>query len=154
LTENIIPVSDLRTLLADLIENAVITAKSGGGKEILVSIGVSEGRYLVDILDSGVPFEANTLVHLGLEKTTTHAEHGGSGIGLVTAFEILKHYRASLIIEEFSDESTPYSKRVSVKFDGLNQYIVKTMRHREILSPVSQRDDLIVLALNKAAAGA
>jgi len=146
MTENIIPVSDLRTLLADLIENAVIAAKSGGGKEILVSIGVSEGRYLVDILDSGVPFEANTLVHLGLEKTTTHAEHGGSGIGLVTAFEILKLYRASLIIEEFSGESTPYSKRVSVRFDGLNQYIVKTIRHKEIKA-LSQRDDLVVLAV-------
>jgi signal transduction histidine kinase len=145
MTENIIPVSDLRALLADLIENAVIAAKSSANREILVSIGVSESCYLIGILDSGVPFEPDTLVHLGLQKTTTHAEHGGSGIGLVTAFEILKHYRASLIIEEFSDESTPYSKRVSVKFDGLNQYIVKTMRHREITA-LSQRDDLIVLA--------
>ncbi len=40
------------------------SGESGGGKEILVYLGVSEGRYLVDILDSGVPFESNTLVHL------------------------------------------------------------------------------------------
>lgn len=145
MTENIISVSDLRTLLADLMENAVIAAKSSANKEILVSISISEGCYTIGIMDSGVPFEPDTIVHLGLKKTTTHAEHGGSGIGYETVFEILKLYRASLMIEEFSDASMPYSKRVSVKFDGLNQYIVKTMRHREIQA-LSQRDDLIVLA--------
>lgn len=80
---------------------------------------------MIDIFDSGVAFEQETLINFGREKTTTHANAGGSGIGLMTVFEILNFYSASFIIEEFSDSDNTFSKKISVKFDNLNQYIVK-----------------------------
>lgn len=141
--ENIISDSDLRTLLADLIENAIIATKKAENRRILVSIGISCDCYLISVLDSGIPFEVNTIVNLGLKKATTHADDGGSGIGLLTVFHIVKTHCASLVIEELCDNGI-YTKRLSVKFDGLNQYIVKTSRYNEILS-VSQRKELVVL---------
>lgn len=143
LVENIISETDLNTLLADLVENAMIATKSSNSKRILVSISISEGHYLVDIFDSGIPFEVETIVNIGLKKITTHADSGGSGIGLATAFEIFKKHNASFIIEEFADENSLFTKKVSVKFDNLNQYIIKTMRSSEIKA-FSQREDLIV----------
>lgn len=141
--ENIISDSDLKTLLADLIENAIIATKKAENKRVLVSIGISSGYYLISVLDSGIPFEADTIVNLGLKKATTHADEGGSGIGLLTIFQILKAHRASLAIEELSDNSI-YTKRLSVKFDGLDQYIVKTARYNEI-EAISQRKELVIL---------
>ncbi len=141
--ENIISDSDLKTLLADLIENAIIATKKAENKRVLVSIGISSGYYLISVLDSGIPFEVDTIVNLGLKKATTHADEGGSGIGLLTIFQILKAHRASLAIEELSDNSI-YTKRLSVKFDGLDQYIVKTARYNEI-EAISQRKELVVL---------
>lgn len=141
--ENIISDSELRTLLADLIENAIISTKRAINKRILVSIGISNSHYLISILDSGIPFEANTIVNLGINKATTHASDGGSGIGLLSVFQIIKARCASFIIEEFS-ESSIYTKRLSVKFDYLNQYIVKTTRYYEIKS-LSRREDLVLL---------
>jgi signal transduction histidine kinase len=141
--ENIILDSDLRTLLADLIENAIISTKKAINKRILVSIGISDCHYLINVLDSGIPFEEKTIVDLGLNKATTHAEEGGSGIGLLTVFQIIKAHLASFIIEEFPDNSI-YTKKLSVKFDCLDQYIVKTTRYNEIRS-ISRREDLVVL---------
>lgn len=143
LVENIISETDLNTLLADLIENAIIATKSSNSKRILVSISISEGHYLVDIFDSGIPFYVETIANLGLKKITTHSDSGGSGIGLATAFEIFKKHNASFIIEEFANENIFFTKKVSVKFDNLNQYIIKTMRSSEIKA-FSQREDLIV----------
>jgi Histidine kinase-, DNA gyrase B-, and HSP90-like ATPase. len=126
LVENIIAVSDLRTLLADLIENAIIASKDCDKRKVLVSSGVFEGYYTIDIFDSGVPFELETLINFGRKKTTTHANAGGSGIGLMTVSEILNSYHTSFVIEEFSESDAAFSKKVSVKFDNLNQYAVKS----------------------------
>ena len=143
LVENIISETDLNTLLADLIENAIIATKSNDRKRILVSLSISEGHYLIDIFDSGIPFEAKTIVNLGLNKITTHADNGGSGIGLTTAFEFFKKYSASFIVEEFTNENILFTKKLSVEFDEKNQYLIKTMRSSEIKA-FSQREDLIV----------
>ena len=142
LVGNIILESDLNTLLADLIENAIIATKYGENRKILVSLGICEDCYLIDVFDSGIPFDAETIVNLGLKKFTTHND--GSGIGLTTAFEIFKKYGASFLIEEFDSENTLFTKKVSVKFDKLNKYIAKTLRNPEI-EAISQRDDLILM---------
>lgn len=143
MVENIISDSELRTLLADLIENAIIATKRVVNKKILVSIGISEGHYFISVLDSGIPFELKTIADLGIKKATTHAEEGGSGIGLLTIFQIAKRHSASFILEEFSNNNI-YTKRISIKFDGQNQYIVKSARYNTINS-LSQREELVVL---------
>jgi len=144
MAQNILSESDLSTLLADLIENAIIATGGRTPKKILVSIGIADCHFVIDVFDSGIPFQPETLVQLGLKKITTHADNGGSGIGLTTAFEIFKKYSASFMIEEFSDTDSLYTKKVSVIFDSLGQYSIKPakMTERNLLS---QREDLIVL---------
>ena len=143
MVENIISDSELRTLLADLIENAIIATKASISKKILVFIGISNSSYLINVMDSGIPFEVNTIVDLGLKRATTHADDGGSGIGLVMAYQVIKEHHASFIIEEYSGNNI-YTKKLSVKFDGLEQYIVKSDRYNEIRS-LSPREELVLL---------
>lgn len=127
LIANVIDENYLNTLLADLIENAVIATKKCDKKRIFVNVGVIDNCYSIDVFDSGIPFETNVIMNIGVQKITTHANEGGSGIGLATAFEILRTCKASFIIEEFDDNS-PFTKKVSIKFDKLNKYIVKSKK--------------------------
>ncbi len=142
LTENFITEMDLKTLLADLIENAIIASKRREKKNIMVHMGIEDKCYLVEVFDSGVPFTLETLSLMGLKRTTTHADEGGSGIGIMTLFEILQKTRASLVIEEFTGHSL-FTKKVSLCFDGLGQYRIKTDRADEIRL-LSKREELLV----------
>ena len=110
--------TDLQTLLCDHIKDAIIAVDSYGesGGRILVSLSKQNDNYCVDIYDSGVAFEPETLTKLGLERVTTHAASGGSGIGFMTTFETLRKAYASLIITEFENRA-PFSKSVSFRFD-------------------------------------
>ncbi len=128
LTKNIIPSSDLRTILADLIENAIIAIKSSNlsNKKILVSLGIINQSYEVDIYDSGIPFESETICHLGQKNNTTHANSGGSGIGLITVLETLRRYNASFYIEQIQNAHNIFTKKISIRFDNLNECIFKT----------------------------
>ena len=121
LTDNIISEADLNTLLSDLVENAVIATKSQPNKAILLTVGIDrEGFYRIDIFDSGEPFAQCVLENLGFRQITTHKDSGGSGIGLVTVFNILKKYNASLVIEQNLQQMN-FTKRVSVLFDNKNE---------------------------------
>ena len=116
----------LRTMTADLLENAIIATKSCETRRILLTIGICDDCYVVQVEDSGVAFEAETLQELGKKRTTTHADEGGSGIGMMEVFEIMRDTGASLYIEKLCD-SRGFTKRVSVRFDGKGEYI-----HREV----------------------
>jgi len=111
----------LRTLTADLLENAIIATKSCDARRILFTIGIVDDCYAVQIEDSGVAFAEETLRALGKEKTTTHADEGGSGIGMMEVFEIMRGTGASLYIEKL-DDGRGFTKRVSVRFDGVGEY--------------------------------
>lgn len=137
--------TDLQTLLCDHIKDAVIAveaAKESGGK-ILVELSEKSGSYTVSIFDNGVPFAAETLARLGRERVTTHADSGGSGIGFMTTFETLRKTGASLMIAEF-EPHTPFSKAVSVLFNGENAFIIRSYRS-EALKKTIQRDDILFL---------
>lgn len=146
LVDSIIAVADLSTLLADLIENAIIATKISTKKNILVSINIIDCFYSIDIFDSGIPFESDVLLNLGQKKATTHANDGGSGIGMMTTFEILNKYHASLFIEEFPKDNSIFTKKVSIKFDNKNQYIVKT-EESEKIQYLEQRADLSLVII-------
>lgn len=143
MVEKVIPESDLNTVLADLCENAILAAKDSERKSVLLVIGISDGCYSIDVFDSGLPFEIDTLANLGLKKITTRAESGGSGIGLATTFEIKEAHNASFIIEEYNNDGQLFTKKVSLKFDNLNQYLVITKRD-DAVKASSQRADLTV----------
>lgn len=118
LVETCIPEKELSTLLADLGENAIIAVKSSDRKRIMLNVGIKNNCYFVDLFDSGAPFADEVINNLGIKKTTTHKNEGGSGIGLMSTMGILKSTNASLEIEHFKDNEL-FTKRVSVVFDNL-----------------------------------
>jgi hypothetical protein len=136
--------TDLQTLLCDHIKDAIIAVDSRGeaGGKILVNLSVQNDNYCIDIYDNGVDFDVDTLSKLGLERVTTHADTGGSGIGFVTTFETLRKAYASLIITEFENK-TPFSKSVAFRFDGENAFIIHSYRS-EVLKKVIGRNDTII----------
>lgn len=143
LTETVIKETDLSTLIADLLENALNAVGGADLKHILLCIGIEGDHYSLDVFDSGAPISEEVLPHLGKQRFTSHAETGGSGIGMMTTFEILRKYSASFVLDEIN-VSKPYSKKLSICFDGLNQFRVKSNRP-ELLELQSTRPDAILI---------
>ncbi|MGN0154024.1 MAG: ATP-binding protein [Lachnospiraceae bacterium] len=133
------------TLLADLIDNAIIATKYNNGRHVLLNIGTVSKYYAIHIFDSGIPFTKEVLVKLGQEQITTHADDSGSGIGLMQTHEILKKHGASLFIDEFTPDTGLYTKKVSVVFNKLNHYTLYTTRDEQEITYLNQRSDLTVV---------
>lgn len=136
--------TNLQTLLCDHIKDAIIAVDSRGeaGGKILVNLSMQNDNYCIDIYDNGVEFSVDTLSKLGLERVTTHADTGGSGIGFMTTFETLKKAYASLIITEFENQ-TPFTKSVSFRFDGENAFIIHSYRSEELKKVIDRNDVMI-----------
>lgn len=137
--------TDLQTLICDHIKDAIIAvdAKNENNGKILVELSMENDNYTITIFDSGVDFEIDTLSKLGKERVTTHADNGGSGIGFMTTLETLRKSYASLIITEYENK-TPFSKSVSIRFDGNTAFIIQSYRKEELQSALN-RGDVILL---------
>lgn len=133
----------LCTLLADLVENALIVTRYAHGRHVLVAMGVLDGYPTLHVFDSGSPFSAEVLLKYGKESITTHADDAGSSIGLMQTATLLTNHNASLYIEEFP--SGMYTKKVSVVFDQHGSYTLYTSRTEEELAPLKKRLDLIIV---------
>lgn len=131
----------LTTLIADLTENAFISTRECEQKHVLVDIGIENHIYVLSVFDSGKYFDKNVLLHLGIRRFTTYPKEGGSGIGLMTAFEIMDKYKASFLLDECTDDAT-YTKVVSICFDGLGQIRVRSHRP-DILDLRCNRTDIL-----------
>lgn len=125
---NVITLSQFETLLGDLIRNSIIAINhtSNENRNIMLVFGLKNEVYELDIYDSGVNFEIETLLKLGLEKCSTHLNEGGTGIGFITTFETLQNTKSSLIITEMN--SGNYSKCIGIRFDGNSNYIIDSYR--------------------------
>lgn len=135
MVQKIIDSKMLETLLGDHIKDAIIAINSSQNtyKNILVTIGIVKECYEISIYDTGIEFEIDTLLKLGLERITTHKSTGGSGIGFTTTFETLAKTKASLIIEEKHPiTNNDYTKIVRIRFDGKKEYRIKSYRQNEI----------------------
>lgn len=131
----IIQKNKLETLIGDHIRDAIIAINAGNNKfrSILTILGIKDDCYELCIYDSGVEFTIDTLLKLGIEPTTTHRDTGGSGIGFMTTFETMKETKASLIINEKSTPSVnDYTKAVTIRFDGKNEYRICSYREDKI----------------------
>jgi signal transduction histidine kinase len=128
MTDKIIEQGKLETLIGDHLQDAIIAinASNNSFRNILVILGLAGNCYEIKIFDSGIPFQADTLMRLGTDYITTHADAGGSGIGFMNTFKIMNECNASLIINEKAADD--YSKSVTIRFDGKNQYIIETYR--------------------------
>lgn len=135
MTNNVVSKEDLEILLADHIKNAIIAIKHTDNinRSIMVKIGDINSVYGINIYDSGIEFELDTLKNLGKTPSTTHAEEGGTGMGFMNTFETLAKYKASLTIEEYNKPNKDnYTKMISIKFDNKNEFEIKSYRQNEI----------------------
>lgn len=126
---------DLEILIADLIKNAIIAINHSENinKSILVRLGIIDGEYSLYVYDSGIEFEINTLNNLGIKPSTTHANDGGTGMGLMNTFDTLKKYKASLVIEEYGKPvEDNFTKVIRIIFDKENTYKISSYREEEI----------------------
>lgn len=133
LLSNVIPINLLEILISDMLNNSIIAINhsSTDVKSILVKFDFSD--YIeIRIYDTGIPFEIDTLVKLGKEKITTHKNDGGNGIGFFTTFDTLKKTNGSIIIEEYKENKSKYSKCIIFRFDNRGEYIICSHRYNEI----------------------
>lgn len=136
---NLIQKNKLETLIGDHLRDAIIAINSSNNtnKEIFTIIGTKDDIYELCIFDTGIEFETNTLLKLGLEPATTHKDTGGTGIGFITTFETLKECKASIEIEEKGTVSdTDYTKAVKFIFDGKSEYRIKSYRSDKLQSTI------------------
>ncbi len=140
--ENKIPKNKLETLLTDHIRDAIIAIENSENKNRKIEVKFSNKEfYQVEFYDTGIEFEIETLLNLGLERTTTHKATGGTGIGFMTTFETLKECKASLEIEEFNNKE--YTKAVIIRFDDKNEYRIHSYRAEEIKNKI--QDNRIII---------
>lgn len=133
---------DLNTIILDLAENAIIAAESFSPRYVLLVTEMQNENLWISIYDSGEYFQPNVLLNMGLKRVTTHKKTGGSGIGLMTTFELLRNCRASFIINE-NISNDNYRKSVSVCFDDLSQFRLFTNR-TDIIKALNKRSDIII----------
>lgn len=123
LIENVIDEGDLSTLVADFVENGIIACRHQEVRNVLLSIETEDGIYSINVYDSGMAFDRGIISKLGRSRVTTHGDSGGSGIGMMTAFEISRRYNASLYIDE-SVANGIYVKKVGMRFNGAGAFEV------------------------------
>ena len=126
---------DLEILIADLIKNAIIAINhsENNNKSILVRLGIIDGAYSLNVYDSGIEFEIDTLINLGVKPSTTHVNDGGTGMGWMNTFDTLKKYKASLVIEEYGKPvEDNFTKVIRIIFDKENTYKISSYREEEI----------------------
>ena len=135
MVNKIIDKDKLVTLIGDHLRDAIIAVNSSTNtfRSIIATIGLHDKYYEFCVHDTGIEFEIDTLLKLGLEPTTTHKDTGGTGIGFITTFETLKETKGSLIIEEKHKMcSNDYTKTLIFRFDGKNEYKIYSYRADEI----------------------
>lgn len=110
---------ELSTLIADLLENALNAVKSCSKRNILLSVSFLEhnSHASIDVYDNGNAFPVHVFRNIGKIPTTTHANTGGSGIGLMTVCKITASANASLRITHIKG-NPDYSKKISIIFDN------------------------------------
>ena len=134
---------DITHLLADLLENAIIAVTPCTSRKIRLQIYPYRKWFVIELSDTGIPFQTESLLQFGIQQLTTHKDSGGSGIGLMDIWKLKEKYHASIHITEYPD-SSPFSKRITFLLDHRNQYLIRTWRCEE-LKTESRRTDLCIL---------
>ena len=135
MTNHYIGKDELEILLADHIKNAIIAIgyADSVNKSILVRLGKIDGNYGLYIYDSGIEFEIDTFINLGIKPSTTHKDNGGTGMGFMNTFDTLRKYKASLEIEEIGKPCKDnFTKVLKFKFDNKEEFTIKSYRKDEI----------------------
>lgn len=119
LLSKITDITDLTTILCDLGENAVIATKNISESKILIAFDYAESNApRICVYDNGPLFDEKVIANMGKRRVTTHKDDGGSGIGLMTLFEILNKYNASFCLDE--RQNNEFTKCIRLTFDNLH----------------------------------
>lgn len=132
--------TDLSHLLSNLLDNAFIATSYTANRIIQLQFYEVNKFFVIEIADSGIPFETESLVNFGLTQRTTHEDEGGSGMGLMEIWKIKEKLGATLHIEEYELPS-PYSKKISFTFNRKNRFSIRSWRKDDI-QQISRRIDL------------
>lgn len=135
MTNNFVSKEELEILLADHIKDAIIAVQHSDNinRSILVRLGLIDEFYSLYIYDTGIEFEIDTLINLGTKPITTHADEDGTGMGFLNTFDTLKKHKASMVIDEIGKPCKDnYTKVIMIKFDGKDEFKVKSYRLQEI----------------------
>lgn len=135
--------ADLVHILSDTLKNAIIATRHNNGKIIKLSMLKLKGIPTIAISDSGIPFTIDTYMNFGLEKSSTHMDEGGSGIGLLDIWSLKEKYKATLYIDEQPTTDT-YTKQLVFIFDKKNRYMISSNRYKEIQHQQSRADLYVV----------
>ncbi len=139
--------TDFNAILCDLGENALIAAKHVENGKVKAVLDYAGGIATLKLYDNGAPFDEKVIAEMGRTEITTHKNDGGSGIGLVTAFKILKKYSASICIDEvLADDACKadgYAKCIVIRADGNGLRVIKTGRD-SVKKIAASRSDLTV----------
>ena len=135
--------ADLVHLLSDSLKNAIIATKHNNGKNIKLSMLKLKGIPTIAISDSGIPFTIDTYMNFGFEKSSTHTDEGGSGIGLLDIWSLKEKYKATLYIDEHPTTDT-FTKQLVFIFDKKNRYMISSNRYKEIQHQQSRADLYVV----------
>ena len=138
-----IPENDFIHMLSDLLSNAINACKDIPSSSIQVYLGSMENIPTIKVLNMGNVFDVEVLRDLGLARHTTHADSGGSGIGLMDIWSIKERYRATLLIDEISNDSNTYTC-VNILFNHKKHYIIQSDRHKELSSYINRPDIMII----------
>ena len=125
-----------------MLENALISTVHNKGERIFLLMEKEQEDFRIEIWDSGDKFSKDVLYYIGKKRFTTHKSEGGSGIGLMVTWELLKKYQASIIIDEENSPDNFFTKKVIIRFDRKNNYILCSQRSKEDMALLKQRQDL------------
>ena len=135
MVNHLVTEDELRILLADHIKDAIIAINSSDNtnRSIMVRLGKIDNVYSVYIYDSGVEFKKEVLDKLGKEPITTHEDTGGTGMGFMNTFDLLKKYNASLTIKEIGIPTKDnYTKVLMFKFDNQGEFKVESYKNENL----------------------
>lgn len=137
--------TDFNHLLTDLLANALNACRDVSSASIQIYLGKTEGISTIKICNTGNVFHIETLKNLGLARHTTHADTGGSGIGLMDIWMLKEKYKATLLIDEITDESSSEIYTcVNILFNHKNHYIIQSDRHKELSTYLNRPDVMII----------
>ena len=137
--------NDLVHTVDDLLKNAFKSTLTCEKRVVQLQFYKLGKHLVVEVSDNGIPFEAKSLVNMGLERLTTYED--GTGYGLVDIWRTKDHYGATYHLDEY-ETAAPFSKKISLTFDKKNRYSIRTWRKPEILQ-MSRRADLQVYDHNE-----
>ena len=134
---------DFTHILSDLLSNAINACKDIPSASIQVYLGKMDEISTIKICNTGTVFAPGVLKDLGLARHTTHANTGGSGIGLMDIWKIKEQYKATLMIDETADSPCACTS-VIILFNHKKHYIVQSDRHKELASLINRPDIMII----------